>query len=143
MMIPGRANMSQVDVTIENSGDIQRLLQTLPQEIFVQVQQVLTNGTIRLAERVRELAPVRTGHLLARIYADLGEMEDMQEAFAPLRVVADTDYASYVEFGTNKMAPRPFMGPAVDEVEPEILAEVDAVLDRMIPRAEATEIVGI
>ena len=142
-MIPGRANMSQVDVTIESPGDIQRLLQTLPHEIFVQVQQVLTNGTIRLAERARELVPVRTGHLLASIYADLGEVEDMQEAFAPLRVVADTEYASFVEFGTSKMAPRPFMGPAVDEIEPEILAELDAVLDRMLPRAEATDMVGI
>lgn len=117
-----------VSVTIENEGDIERLLQTLPPEIFTRVQQVLANGTIRLAERARELVPVRTGHLLASIYADIGEMEQPSEAFAPYQVVANTEYASFVEFGTSKMAARPYMGPAVEQLEPEILAEVDAVL---------------
>ncbi len=131
-----RENWLSVEVTIENPGDIQRLLQTLPPEIFVRVQQVLTNGTVRLAERARDLAPVRTGHLMASIRAELGEMEDMDERFAPLMVVADTQYASFVEYGTSKMVARPFMGPAVDEIEPQILAEVDAVLDSMLPRAE-------
>ncbi len=131
-----RENWLSVEVTIENPGDIQRLLQTLPPEIFVRVQQVLTNGTVRLAERARELAPVRTGHLMASIRAELGEMEDMNERFAPLMVVADTEYASFVEYGTSKMVARPFMGPAVDEIEPQILSEVDAVLDSMLPRAE-------
>ncbi len=131
-----RENWLSVEVTIENPGDIQRLLQTLPPEIFVRVQQVLTNGTVRLAERARDLAPVRTGHLMASIRAELGEMEDMDERFAPLMVVADTEYASFVEYGTSKMTARPFMGPAVDEIEPQILAEVDAVLDSMLPRAE-------
>ena len=125
-----------VEVTIENPGDIQRLLQTLPPEIFIRVQQVLDNGTIRLAERARELAPVKTGRLMASIYADIGDVEEMQEAFAPRRVIAETDYATFVEFGTSRMTARPFMGPAAQEIEPEIFAEVDSVLDSMLPRAE-------
>ena len=125
-----------VEVTIENPGDLQRLLQTLPPEIFIRVQQVLDNGTIRLAERARELAPVRTGRLMASIYADIGDVEEMQEAFSPRRVIAETDYATFVEFGTSRMTARPFMGPAAQEIEPEIFAEVDSVLDSMLPRAE-------
>src|SRR6058998_2438135 len=113
--------MSAVQVEIENSGDIQRLLQTLPPEIFERVQQVLMNGAVRVAERARELVPVRTGHLLASIRADLGEGEVEGETFSPVQVVADTSYASFVEFGTSRMQAEPFLTPAVEEIEPEIL----------------------
>src|SRR5213594_2741269 len=78
--------MSAMEVQIENSGDAQRLLQTLPSEMFEQVQQVLMNGAIRVAERARELVPVRTGHLLASIRAEVGDAEDSSEAFSPVTV---------------------------------------------------------
>ena len=117
-----------VQVTVENAGDIARLIQTLPAEIFTRLQQVLANGTIRLAERARELAPVRTGRLMASIYADLGEESEINEAFLPYQVVAETEYATFVEFGTSRMAAHPFMGPAAEELEPEILGEVDSIL---------------
>ena len=120
--------MSAIEVQIENSGDAQRLLQTLPSEMFEQVQQVLMNGAIRVAERARELVPVRTGHLLASIRTEVGDAEDSSEAFSPVTVVADAEYASFVEFGTSRMEAEPFMQPAVDEIEPEIIEEVDAVL---------------
>ncbi len=122
--------MSSVQVEIENSGDITRLLQTLPPDMFEKVQQVLMNGAIRVAERAREIVPVRTGHLQASIRADLGTEggSDVGEAFESVSVIADTPYASFVEFGTSRMDPEPFMQPAVDEIEPEIMEEVDAIL---------------
>ncbi len=124
--------MSAVEVQIENAGDIDRLLQTLPPEMFDRVQHVLMNGAIRVAERARELVPVRTGHLLASIRADLGDAEDSSEgAFSPVTVVADAPYASYVEFGTSRMEAEPFMQPAVEEIEPEIMEEVDAILEEL------------
>lgn len=117
-----------VQVTVENDGDIIRLLQTLPPEIFEKVQQVLKNGAIQLAERARELAPVRTGHLMASIRAELGENMEGQAAFDPVQVIADTPYASFVEFGTSRMKAQPFLGPAAEQVEPEVLEEIDSVL---------------
>jgi len=120
--------MSAIEVHIENSGDAQRLLQTLPSEMFEQVQQVLMNGAIRVAERARELVPVRTGHLLASIRPEIEDAQDSEEAFSPIRVVADAEYASFVEFGTSRMEAEPFMQPAIDEIEPEIMEEVDAIL---------------
>ena len=120
--------MSAIEVHIENSGDAQRLLQTLPSEMFEQVQQVLMNGAIRVAERARELVPVRTGHLLASIRPEIEDAEDLEEAFSPIGVVADAEYASFVEFGTSRMEAEPFMQPAIDEIEPEIMEEVDAIL---------------
>ncbi len=117
-----------VEVTIENEGDIVRLMQTLPADIFERVQQVLMNGAVRIAERARELVPVRTGHLLASIRAELGNGEVEGETFDPVRVTADTPYASFVEFGTSRMEAEPFLGPATEEIEPEILEEVDTIL---------------
>lgn len=124
-----------VQIEIENGGDIQRLLQTLPAEIFVRVQQVLQNGAVRLAERARELAPVRTGHLMASIHSELGESSEIREAFTPIQVRAEAEYATYVEYGTSKMAAQPFMGPAAAEIEPQIMEEVDRVLDGLLPRS--------
>lgn len=115
-------------VTVENESDIIRLIQTLPPEIFAKVQQVLKNGAVRVAERARELAPVRTGHLMASIHAELGESIEGAAAFDPVQVIADTPYASFVEFGTSKMEAQPFMTPAAEQIEPEILEEIDSVL---------------
>jgi HK97 gp10 family phage protein len=97
--------------------------------MFQRVQQVLMNAAIRVAERARELVPVRTGHLLASIRAEIGDMEEeASPAFDPIEVVAETPYASFVEFGTSKMGAQPYLAPAVEEIEPEILEEVDTIL---------------
>ncbi len=76
-----RRHTLSVQVTVENEGEITRLLQTLPPEIFERVQQVLKNGAVRVAERARELVPVRTGHLLASIRPELGEELEEEDAF--------------------------------------------------------------
>ena len=120
-----------MQITIENEGDIIRLMQTLPPEIFERVHQALQNGAVRLAERAREIVPVRTGHLLASIRTELGEDVEAESAFTPVQVIADTPYASFVEFGTSRMEPRPFLGPAAGEIEPEILEEVDRILGKL------------
>src|SRR5712691_13341425 len=124
-----------VQVTIENEADIVRLMQTLPPEIFNAVQEWTKEIAFRLAERAKEIVPVRTGHLLESISAIFGEdVEDPDsggspKAFDPVQVVADTPYASFVEFGTSKMAAQPFMGPAAQELEPEFLSGIDSILE--------------
>ena len=100
-----------------------------------------------MAERARELVPVRTGHLLASIDAVFGEdVEDPDSdgsprAFEPVQVVADTPYASFVEFGTSKMAAQPFLGPTAEELEPEFLSGVDSILEGLgLERADESEL---
>ncbi len=120
-----------VEVTVEDEGDIIRLMQSLPAEIFQRVQQVLQNGAFRLAEQARELAPVRTGHLMASIRPDIGDRAESEEAFEPVQVIADTPYASFVEFGTSRMEAQPFLGPAAEQIQPEIFEEIDMVLSEL------------
>ena len=135
-----------VQLTIENDGDIPRLMQTLPPEIFTAIQELAQETALRIAERAKEIVPVRTGHLLDSINAVFGEdVEDPDSdgsprAFEPVQVVADTPYASFVEFGTSKMAAQPFLGPAAEELEPEFLSAVDSILERLgLERADESE----
>jgi HK97 gp10 family phage protein len=135
-----------VQVTIENEADIARLMQTLPSEAFDAVQKWTEEIALRLAERAKEIVPVRTGHLLERISAVFGgDMEDPDSdgsprAFEPVQVVADTPYASFVEFGTSKMTAQPFMGPAAEELEPEFLSGIDSILEGLgLERTDESE----
>src|SRR5438309_108922 len=121
--------MSEVQVTMENETDILRLLDTLPPEIFDQVQNILHDGAQRVAERAREIAPVRTGRLRDSIIVEAGVEVDVDEAFQPIAVVATAPYSKFVEEGTSKMTARPFLEPALEETEPEVIAEVDDVLE--------------
>ncbi len=135
-----------VQVTIESDADIARLMQTLPPEIFNAVQEWTKEIAFRLAERAKEIVPVRTGHLLASINAIFGEdaedpdSDGSPQAFELVQVVADTPYASFVEFGTSKMAAQPFLGLAAEELEPEFLSGVDSILEGLgLERAEESE----
>jgi HK97 gp10 family phage protein len=65
----------------------------------------------------RSLVPVRTGFLRDSIFHRV--------AGFTLDFGAEADYASYVEFGTRMMGPRPFLRPALDGSSQKIL---DAIL---------------
>ncbi len=54
----------------------------------------------------RELCPVRTGRLRDSI-------SSARESALRYVVVAAAPYSGYVEFGTRRTSPKPFMGPAV------------------------------
>ena len=47
-------------------------------------------------------------------------------------VESSTYYSAFQEFGTSKMAPNPFMGPAVDEWAPRLLREVEKIRDDVV-----------
>lgn len=57
--------------------------------------------------------PIRTGRLFSSIYFEL---------IRPMTYVvgAKAPYAGYVEFGTSKMSPRPYIRPAIMAVQPNI-----------------------
>lgn len=44
-------------------------------------------------------------------------------------VVADVQYAAYLEFGTQHMEPRPFMVPALEKERPKFEARLNKIVD--------------
>ncbi|MEM4417831.1 MAG: HK97 gp10 family phage protein [Nitrososphaerota archaeon] len=75
-------------------------------EVLGQVSKLMGSMAVRVEAAARELCPVRTGRLRASIKAGReGPLRYVVEASAP--------YAGYVEFGTSRMPPKPFMGPAI------------------------------
>jgi HK97 gp10 family phage protein len=87
------------------------------------VQDLLPGATIILAE-AQANCPVDTGFLRDSAFMQISE-DDVEIGF-------EAPYASYVEFGTYKMAAQPFLRPAFDEMEDEALsAIVDSVQAHM------------
>ena len=64
---------------------------------------------------------VDTGRLRASYGASASRTPDGAE----LEVASGREYAPYLEFGTRRMSPRPFMGPALDAVEPSFTAAME------------------
>jgi HK97 gp10 family phage protein len=81
-------------------------------EVEEKVQQAVAGAVretaVEIADRARALAPVRTGHLRDSIEAtETGPYE--------WDVAANADYAQFVELGTSRMAPQPFLLPAAQQ----------------------------
>lgn len=64
--------------------------------------------------------PVDTGNLRASISMEFrGGGASVEAEIGPT-----ASYGGYVEDGTSRMAPQPYMGPATDAVEPKFLAAI-------------------
>lgn len=88
-----------------------------------QAEALLVGGQVILDE-MKTLTPVDTGALL--------ESEGMEVVNNELFIYAGEDYASYVEFGTYKMAAQPFMRPAIDTKSNEAVAAMGVNIENQI-----------
>lgn len=50
---------------------------------------------------------------------------DLEDGGLAASIGPTTSYAPYLEFGTRRMSPRSFMGPALDAVEPSFTAAME------------------
>lgn len=69
-------------------------------------------------------APVRTGTLRGSIATTTGHLE--------AEISATTDYADYVEYGTSRMRPQPYMGPALDKNAPVLEKAVGKIAEGIL-----------
>ena len=74
-------------------------------------------ATLDTQAQARELAPVDTGYLRSSLAVETGASGTSVYG----QVTAGANYATYVENGTSRMAPQPFMGPARETNNPKWL----------------------
>ena len=81
--------------------------------------QVVAKAAYDVEGIAKGFCPVDTGFLRSSIGVDL----DMAAASAVIGPTAE--YGAFVEFGTGRMAPHAFMGPALDRVSPSFAAAIE------------------
>ncbi|MCT1689868.1 HK97 gp10 family phage protein [Brevibacterium sp. p3-SID960] len=74
-------------------------------------------------------APVRTGNLRNSITADITDYPAVVSA----EVGPTAEYGAYVEFGTSKQAPQPYLGPAADRHVPVLETALTRLLTQGLP----------
>lgn len=74
------------------------------------VGKLLARKSIAVERAAKRMAPVDTGRLRSSITHDIGR----DELGLAARVGTDVHYAIYLEFGTRRMRPRPFLRPALN-----------------------------
>lgn len=87
----------------------------------IRAQMVVRKTARDITADAKQLAPVDTGNLKGSIgHSDLrgvGRSGDLVVEIGPT-----AHYGLFLEIGTSKMAPQPFMGPAANRREPGFLA---------------------
>lgn len=79
---------------------------------------VVRTGAALIEGTAKQSAPVDTGATRNSIGSDFSG----NAHFAQADIGPTTSYSPYLENGTSRMAPRPFMGPALEKHTPEIEA---------------------
>jgi HK97 gp10 family phage protein len=76
---------------------------------------------LNIEREAKHRSPVDTGRLRASIrhQIDPNGLEG--------QVLTDVDYAPYMEFGTSRTAPQPFLNPAADLEQPEFVKRLEAI----------------
>lgn len=106
-------------------ADYGKHLSAEAQRITARAALVVQKSAFDLQRGAMSRCPVDTGNLRGSISTEFrGGAGSIEAEIGPT-----AHYGGYVEDGTSKMAPQPYMGPATDEVEPKFLAAVAALTE--------------
>jgi HK97 gp10 family phage protein len=80
-------------------------------------QQVVRKTAYDIERTAKNLVPVDTGNLKSSIgHSDARSVG--RSGTLAIEIGPTANYGQFVEFGTSRMAPQPYMGPAADKHEP-------------------------
>ncbi len=123
--------MPTVRMTVTGSDTLRRNLARLAGNERRQAQTDGLEAGARIVEtHSKLLCPVDTGFLRNSIQVD--SVTANEAIIAP-----HTEYAEHVEFGTERQAAQPYMRPAIDEHEGEIVAAIEATVAAFVDEVRA------
>lgn len=113
---------------IEEINTIRVQLANKRHRIGAQGSVVLRASAFRVEAYAKLFVPVDTGHLKSTIGPPRFSGDGRSGAMTAT-ISATARYAGYVEWGTSRMAPHAYMGPALDRVGPDFVAACAAISD--------------
>ncbi len=123
--------MPTITMTVRGGEQLRRNLDRLAGAERRQAQRDGLEAGARIVETHAKInAPVDTGFLRNSIQVD--SVTPIEAIIAP-----HTDYAEHVEFGTSRMAAQPYMRPALDEHENEIMQAVSDTVAAFVESVRA------
>jgi HK97 gp10 family phage protein len=91
-------------------------------EVQDKVAKQIAISTLTIESSAKRNAPVDTGRLRASINSEISRVRG--------GVGVGVKYASFIEFGTYKMAARPFLFPAWNMERPKFIASLKMILKK-------------
>ena len=123
----------QVATTIELE-DLDELTDEQSQALEEEVHAIVENTGDNMVTYGQGIVPVRTGNLMASIFAEVDEDN------LAVTLGATADYASFIEYGTVKMRAQPFLEPAAAIGQEEMNARIEeAIVQRMDGQLSSNE----
>jgi HK97 gp10 family phage protein len=103
---------------------IQDFVESLPEFVQQSADKIMGDAAQQVLEKAKNLVPVRTG----RLQRSLNVTRVDQCLYL---VGSSLYYAGFVEYGTSRMRAQPYLRPAWDLTEPQLLNSVVSTIDRL------------
>jgi HK97 gp10 family phage protein len=117
-----------VGARLEGMDQLLRRVSELGQSVDNRTEEKALNaGGELLKEKVKESAPVRTGHLKDNII--VSDVKNGEINVGPDQQ-GNAFYGHMLEFGTSKMSAKPFMGPVYENNKQEVQDAMSDVIKR-------------
>ena len=110
-----------ISFTVTGAAEIASELRAAARGKPDELRAVVKKTAADIEATAKAFAPVDTGALRGSI----GTTSSGNANYVETHTGPTVDYAPYVEYGTSRMAPRAFMGPAADRHLHELFAAVD------------------
>jgi HK97 gp10 family phage protein len=109
-----------MEIEITGLTELEKKLTGLEEKLTEALSEALDEIAGKIRDDARDLAPVDTGALRRSIRTEKkGKLEVLVIAggggVTNPRTGREVDYAGYVEYGTSRMSPQPYMRPALEK----------------------------
>ena len=115
-----------MEIEILGFRELEDKLSNLDEKLKRALEEALEEIAEKIRDDAKDLAPVDTGSLRKSIRVEKeGELQVSviagDSGVINPRTGREVDYAGFVEFGTSRMSPQPYMQPALKKNRDEIL----------------------